>query len=351
MKISSWQLLILLFLSRIFITITYFTLEDVSPSVMMSTTAFSVAADMILVIPAIILYKKYPNENVIRSAFEISKSFGIVLFVLYFIFAVFMIFRTVRFFLYFFENAFLNLLPTLVVGVMLIAAAAYVGHLGIEAAARSSSIVFVAFLLLIIAVIATTAEDFDLNNYYTEPVGTNDILNGVVHGISRSSEMVVLVLLLPYLKNGIGKSVYGFLILKLLFVEMIALLCILFLGGYMAAVPFPFFTVCGFAKAPFVERLDAAFLVVWTLMGVIKLSLYTISLRPSAVLLKPLNNNAVTNLVPFVLGGVPALYFAYKEQMIIPLLDNEITACAVLLLGSLVPLAVLILRRLKHEKN
>ncbi len=351
MKISSWQLLILLFLSRIFITITYFTLEDISPSVMMSTSAFSVAADMILVIPTIFLYKKYPDENVIRSAFEISKIFGVILFVLYFIFAIFMIFRTVRFFLYFFENAFLNLLPTIVVGILLIAASAYVAHLGIEAAARSASIVFVSFILLLIAVVFTTAEDFDISNYYVEPIGTSDIFSGIVNGISRSSEMVVLVLLLPYLKNGIGKSVYGFLLIKLLFVEMIVLLCMLLLGGYIEAVPFPFFTVCSFAKAPFVERLDAVFLVIWTLMGVIKLSLFTISLRPASVLIKPFSSKMATNLAPFVIGGIPALYLAYKEQMIIPLLDNELTAAAIVLLGTVIPLAVLILRRFKREKN
>ncbi len=351
MKISSWQLLILLFLSRIFIAITYFTLEDISPSVMMSTSAISVATDMVLVIPAIFLYKNYPDENVIISAFKVSKIFGIILTVLYFIFAVFMIFRTVRFFLYFFENAFSNLLPTLVVGVMLIAAAAYVAHLGIEAAARSSSIVFAVFILLLIAVVATTAEDFDITNYYVEHIDTNDVFGGIVSGLSRSSEIVVLVLVLPYLKTGITKSVYGFLLLKLLFVEMIILLCMLFLGGYMEAVQFPFFTVCSFAKAPFVDRLDAIFLVVWTLIGVIKLSLFTISLRPASVLLKPLQNSAVTNLVPFVLGGAPALYFAYKEQMIIPLLDNELTAAAIVLLGTVIPLVVLILRRFKREKN
>lgn len=352
MKISSWQLMLLLFLSRIFTTITFFSLKSKDPASIILPFAASVLVEIILFVPAILLYKKYPKENVITSALNVNKIFGIILIFIYSLFMIFMIFKTVRFFLYFFETAFSDLLPVVWVGIMLLAASVYVAYLGIEAAARSAAVVFGLFIVMLLIVIPATASDFEISNYYTVPISSNSLLQGILDGISRSDETVILILIMPYLKEKIDQAVYGFLGMKLVFIEGIVICCMLLLGGYMTASPFSFFTMCRYAKTAFIERLDAVYLVVWTLMGVIKLSLYSIALRPSLEnALSNRKNKLIITALPFIIGGIPALLFAYKDQMIIPFMDTTITFYAIIALGLLIPIIVYFLRRFKREKD
>ncbi len=352
MKISSWQLLLLLFLSRLFTTITFFSLESKDSASIILPFAASVLVEIILFVPAILLYKKYPKENAIISALKVNKVLGIILICIYSIFLIFMVFKTVRFFLYFFETAFSDLLPVVWVGVMLLAASVYVAYLGIVAAARSAAVVFGLFIVMLLIVIPATAGDFEISNYYTMPISSNSLFQGILDGISRSDETVVLVLIMPYLREKLAKAVYGFLGMKLVFIEGIIICCMLLLGGYMTAAPFSFFTMCRYAKTAFIERLDAVYLVVWTLMGVIKLSLYSIALRPSLEnVLTNKKNKLIITALPFVIGGIPALLFAYKDQMIIPLMDIHISFYAIIALSFVIPLIVYFLRRCKREKN
>lgn len=352
MKISSWQLLLLLFLSRLFTTITFFSLESKDSASIILPFAASVLVEIILFVPAILLYKKYPKENVVTSALKVNKIFGVILICIYSLFLIFMIFKTVRFFLYFFETAFSDLLPVVWVGVMLLAASVYVAYLGIEAAARSAAVVFGLFIVMLLIVIPATAGDFEISNYYTVPIRSDSLFQGILDGISRSDETVLLILIMPYLKEKIGKAVYGFLGMKLVFIEGIIICCMLLLGGYMTASPFSFFTMCRYAKTAFIERLDAVYLVVWTLMGVIKLSLYSIALRPSLEnVVSNRKNKFIITALPFIIGGIPALLFAYKDQMLIPFIDTTMAFYAIIALGFLVPLTVYFLRRFKREKN
>ena len=352
MKISSWQLLLLLFLSRLFMTITFFSLDDSDSASIILPFAASVLVEVILFIPAILLYKIHPNENVIISAFKVNKALGIILICIYSIFLTFMVFKTVRFFLYFFETEFSALLPIVWVGVILIAASIYVAYLGIEAAARSAAVVFGLFIVMLLIVIFATADDFELSNYYTVPLTSNRLFQGILDGISRSDETVILILITPYLKEKICRAIYGYLGLKLVFIEGIIICCMLLLGGYMIASPFSFFTMCQYAKTAFIERLDAVYLIVWTLMGVIKLSMYSISLFPALEgFPKFKKHKLLITSLPFIIGGIPALLFAYKDQMIIPFLDTNISFYAIIALTFVVPLIIYILRRFKREKN
>ncbi len=352
MKISSWQLLLLLFLSRVFTTITFLSLDLKESAEMIIPFMASVIVELVLFVPAMLLYKKYPKENVVTAALKVNKVLGITLICIYGLFLVFMIFRTVRFFLYFFETAFPNLIPVVLVGAMLLAVSVYVAYLGIEAVARSAAVVFALFIVMLLIVIPATASDFEMANYYTMPTSANSLFQGIVDGVSRSDEMVILVLITPYIKDKLSRAVYGFLGLKLVFIEGIIICCMLLLGGYMSASPFSFFTMCRYANTAFIERLDAVYLVVWSLMGIVKLSLYSIALIPAlgnAVLNK--KNKFIISLLPFIIGGIPALLFAYRDQMIIPFIDTTIAFYAIAALGFLVPLIVYIARRFKREKD
>ncbi len=351
MKISSWQLLLILFLSRLFTTITFFSLDSFSAAILLPF-CISVFVEAVLFIPAIFLYKKYPDENLLISAFKIAKPFGAVLTAIYGVFLSFLVFKTLRFFLYFFSSAFGDLIPIVLVGVLLLIAAAFIAHLGIQAAARSASVVFAFFVAMLVIVLFATVPDFEAENYYTVPLSASSLWQGISDGVSRSDEVVVLVLIMPYLREKICKAVYGFSGAKLIVIEGIIICCMLLLGGYMSASPFSFFTMCKYANTAFIERLDAVYLFVWTCMGAIKLSLYSIAL-------KPLYENVVTDkskrlclcCLPFIIGGIPALIFSCKNQMIIPFLDIHVTFYAILLLGFLLPLVVYFLRRCKREKN
>ncbi|MCC8191739.1 MAG: GerAB/ArcD/ProY family transporter [Ruminococcus sp.] len=237
-------------------------------------------------------------------------------------------------------------------GVLLLIAAAFIAHLGIQAAARSASVVFAFFVAMLVIVLFATVPDFEAENYYTVPLTASSLWQGISDGVSRSDEVVVLVLIMPYLRDKICKAVYGFSGAKLIVIEGIIICCMLLLGGYMSASPFSFFTMCKYANTAFIERLDAVYLFVWTCMGAIKLSLYSIAL-------KPLYENVVSDeskllclcCLPFIIGGIPALIFSCKNQMIIPFLDIHVTFYAILLLGFLLPLVVYFLRRCKREKN
>ncbi|MCC8191738.1 MAG: hypothetical protein LIO41_01655 [Ruminococcus sp.] len=97
MKISSWQLLLILFLSRLFTTITFFSLDSFSAAILLPF-CISVFVEAVLFIPAILLYRKYPDENLLFSAFKTAKPFGAVLTVIYGVFLSFLVFKTLRFF-------------------------------------------------------------------------------------------------------------------------------------------------------------------------------------------------------------------------------------------------------------
>lgn len=351
MKISQGQLLTLLFLSRIFTTITYFSLEPISLPTIIVTVIVSVAVDMILVIPAILIYKKYPDENIVRAAFKINKVLGYIIFAVYFAAVVYIVFRTVRFFLFFFKSTFPDLLPVVVVGALIMIAAIYAAYLGMEAVARSAAVVLGLFVIMLVLVIGFTVSDFEMINYYTQPISADSFMSGVLSGISRSSEIVLLLLSLPYLRKGIVGSVYGFLALKLVVIEAVLISCMLLLGSYVETTKFPFFTMCTYAKSSFIERLDAVFLVVWTLMGIVRLAFAAASVKPAVEAFAKKDHKYFYAAAPILIGGIPALYCAYKDKMIFSFLDKDVAVYIVAVLGFLIPLILYFIRRSIRRKE
>lgn len=327
----------LLFISRIFTTVIYFSLERQSIPTVMVTAAVSVAADMLLVIPALLLHKKFPSLSVVTAAFKVSRPLGWGAAGVYSAATALIVFKTMRYFLFFFENTFSELLPLAVVAALIMAAAIYISTLGFRAAARTSAVVLGLFFVMLILCIGLTAGDFDFTRFYFEPIDGDSFFSSVMSGISRSSELVVLPLCIFRVKSKAAASAYGFLALKLVVIEAVLLSCLVLLGSFSETVLFPFFTLCSYATSSVIERLDAVFLVVWTLMGIVRLSFAVNSMEENLTEMFGLRARLARIIILVLIGGLPAVYCAYKDEMIFSFLDRSFAAAAIIAAGFVIP--------------
>lgn len=337
-KISFAQMMIILFISRIFYTMTFIPANYDDITCKLIGFSICTALECLLVIPAIILYKKHPDKNICQIAYEKSKVLGILIGVAFAFAAALILNRLFRYFGYFMYETFLEFLPTWIIIGAIALVSFYAAFQGIEAIARSAGITF-AFLVLsfIIIIFALSTKMSFTNVIYSYPK-FNDVLHEIYYELSKFCQVLLFLILYPYAKEKAGKSFYGALALKLIFIYIIIAICVLTLGGYLNISKFPFYDLGAYAETFIIERLDTFLLPAWILVAFIKTSLLLFAAKDAlSTGFKKVKSN-VFLLIITVAVYAASLPLILQQKWDVSVLDKAVITILILVLGVLLPL-------------
>ncbi len=276
-QISVWQMIILLFLSRTFNTVTFvpgFSGYTNTPAEYWGILLSGLLA-VLLVIPVFLLCRKMPQMNVVAAAYYVSRPIGISVSLLYTGMMLLVTVNTIAHFVFFLTNTIYTqtsvwwlVVPTLLV-------ALYAAFHGIQAIARSGSIVFVVFLLLFGLIVLSVGGDIELVNFRVTLHGEwRQVLFASWREAASNLELAAFALLLPYVKNRRKTGAGVYIVSSTAFVVVVMFLITTVLGDYARSCVFPFYTVASLGEVSVLQRLDSVHIALWTLIGVLKIALF-----------------------------------------------------------------------------
>lgn len=218
----------------------------------------------------------------------------------------------------------------------------YISFLGISATARSSTAIF-GLLIFSIAVLAIGAyPKIELSNLLPDVSGRG-VISSAVDDFCTSGDLPVLFVLLEYTKTSRSKGTSLFFIGKLVLIELVSFIEITVLGRIMDISDYPFFSAGAHSQPFSVQRSDALYMILFTMLCVISI---TLLLSLTSVLVKEIipgfKYSAVLSIV-LMLSASWAMN-RYKINA------GYIYGGLILLLAVILPLIMLI-RRTVNEKT
>ncbi|MDR3541331.1 MAG: endospore germination permease [Desulfosporosinus sp.] len=315
-KITPKQLILLIVISRLVITITFFPALEGPPGNQDEwlSVLLSIPAHLLLSAPIYLLWKRFPNQSFIEYSQtilgKVGKLIGL-LYVLYF-------FHALSVFLFqwsaFLTTAVMPETPVLFFLVFLLPFCAYAVLKGVEVISRLAEFLapFVFMGLIIIFLLLTKDMDLKVFTPFMEKSFMSILVGAFILG-SRTSEILVLAMLLPYLKTKKGKvkSVFIFSYSIMAFFWIICTITVLATLGLdlTRILQFAYLNAVRLVNVgDFIERIESIHLSIWILSGYLRISLYfyVIVMGLSQVVglksYKPLVLSALTILLPISLS-------------------------------------------------
>lgn len=276
-QISVWQFVLLLYICRIFSTMTYAPAMGVGSggvSVLISWV-LSLGIGILVLLPALWLHSMSGDKNVVMLSLSVWRRLGVGIALCYFVYTMMTAVSTFAHFEFFMTNAIFPQSSTLFFIITMWIAAVYASSMGLEAIARTGAVVFAAFLVSFGFIVFASLGQVDLvelklplDNIWKE-VGAS-----AYEAFSRNAEFVVVLLLLPHIKGNLKKGVLAFLCMLVVTSEIIAFLILTVLGDYSATQTLPYYTLSSAAEFSIFQRLDALHMTVWVAIALVKIALY-----------------------------------------------------------------------------
>lgn len=342
-RIISWgQLLLLLFMCRVFTLMTFVPFTNGDISVQLLGTAISTAIQAVILIPVVIL-KDSATDVLLKKC----RPLGIGAALLYLLF---FLLYTVNGLLHFQNFLSARFFPTadstLWIAVLLVICV-YCGCLGIEALGRSAVVVFWLFVAAIAAMLFSSVQTIDTANLYLSPVTPKSLFAAVLDDLSRNGEIVALAFLAKHVKKKHRCGTYGLLASKLLLVEGIMLLICMVLGDFAQLTDYPFLSLGTFGGARFLQRSDSLYLIVWTITAVLNIALF---LHLSAGLMEEVfPKMKLRTSVAAVLVFGTVMIFTLTGLDFDPVYRILCSGYSVIFLTGSLPLTALIIKNKKHS--
>ncbi|MBQ9869809.1 MAG: hypothetical protein IJM32_09160 [Ruminococcus sp.] len=342
--LSPLQLAVLMLCARCFSMMTYFPFTGSNALVFMIAIAISAALQGILLIPAAVLCSRR-DKGLCEIAFCTSRALGLLVsgaFLLYFIWDIFI---TTGTFVYFMDSYFSNQIARLPAVICAGGAALYLGGMSSSVLGKCAGIFFCIFAFFAGILVLSAITYPDTANFH---LAQRDIPNALANDIKgefiRNRELVMLVFLLGDVKGSKPKSVVSYLALKLVILEVLLGFAALVLGEFALATDTPFFYLSCLSNSSVVERYDAGFMSVWTVLTVVRLAAV---LHCCARCVRLLTGGRVKGAAVYAVQIIPAaatLYLLSKRRWKGLAYLNEspwLLVCAV----GLIPLAVMLVKK------
>ena len=242
-KISKWQLVFLLLLCRIFTLMTYVPAfsQDGGIAFRLKAAVISVLIQAILVIPLIILSNRFPDRSVTEIIYEKSNVAGCIAAVLYLLFFISLCTGQVLHYVGFLSDSFLHGEKFFPLAALLIVCT-YCAYCGTEGLARSSVVMMIPFLLMVVLMGIGAKDAFSINNFYFEK-GSSGLAEAVMDDLDRNGEIVAAAFLMKNLRSGLKCALYRLLAAKLIVTSVIFALITGVLGDLADTLGYPFLTV------------------------------------------------------------------------------------------------------------
>lgn len=357
------QLLLLLFMCRVFTLMTFvpFARDGDGLSLRLTAAAVSTAVQAVLLVPVVML-----KSSATGAILEKNRLCGAVAAALYLLFFLFYTANSLLHFQSFLSARFFPYADSLLWIAVMLAVCVYCACLGTEALGRSAVLLFWIFIAAVIAMSVSSAREIDPANLWFDPVKSDGLFRAVMDDLSRSGEICAAAFLAgrvrqaaPDGKDGgsLRRGIYGLLVSKLVLAEAVMLLIAAVLGDFAALTDYPFLALGTFGGERFIQRGDSLYLIVWTVTAVLNVSLF---LHISAELFgevfpKMRFGTALSAVLVFGIVLVPALWGQSSQSR---LYSAVCSGWSVALLAGIIPLAALLVSKglkkgkgdKKHEK-
>ncbi len=357
-RISMLQLVILLFLSRQFTSLTYSPGIGTAVSGTATLYSYLIGAGVLLLLflPLVIMANKYPERSVVMNLQAEFRGFGIFGGFLYYGYLVLSAAHTLAQFQFFMTNAVFPDASVWVILLPMLLVAVYAASVGIEGIARSGFLIFIGFVIAVAVILFSSIPNVELKNVYPlEQNRLQEIAMGTYGVVSRSAEPILFALLLPYVGGRTGKATVGFTLLSAAVQELTAFFILTVLGRFSYSQTFPFYSLASISEISIFHRMDALYMGIWVLVGFIKLALLLALANDTVKFLLPKRKNGSTRRftlfatsVLVLTAAIPACYSLRALSMTYQLLFNGVV---VLLLTVVLPIAVQLKAALSKRKS
>ena len=352
--ISIPQLIVMLVINRIVISMTFGSMSISGNNIWDCTISSLIVffITFILVIPMIVLCNNDKNMDIIDFNKKILGPFGKIFSILYSFYFVLVCANTLVNFKIFIESVINPPISFLVLSTSIIVFSCYASSKGIEAIARSSSIIlfFITFLLFFIEFSLFKVTDFtNFKPFFYD--GYESLNNGIIFLLSRMSCVPAMGMLLPMVYGNVKKGIIFWNVIVLFLMSSFIFLVTGVLGDLSTTKLFPIYTATSVAKISKFENLDSLYLGLWTAGIFLKISLF---LNLSSECLRKSFGRKNNKIIIFFLGIILVFtsLFAKTSNSSSGIFNTKFLLILTLLTAFLIPLILIILKKtLKMEER
>ncbi|WP_124098057.1 GerAB/ArcD/ProY family transporter [Ruminococcus sp. Marseille-P6503] len=343
-KITPVQMVSILICCLFYTLMTYIPPQNDNAVLLLCSKLLTLGIQCVLLIPLIKLYAKTNGKGIIETAFAKSRTAGCAAAVIYLLFSIFILFITIGDFAFFLRYSFASTYSEWSVVLVFSLASVYVASMGVSSGARTAVVtafITVAGTLLVITGFKGVI-DFRALNLAAENRGEM-LADGILSSFSRSDELVLLALLLPYLKSKPGKTVYSYIAAKAVLSTVIIIAIAVILGDFAIDTKLPFFALSAYSKNRIFERFDAFFLMFWVMCALIKASVALICISDCFRFLFPKTDKKLWLFLPaFFCGSADIILIMLDKWEVISY--KAFSNILIVILVAALPLAVMLFR-------
>ncbi len=353
-KISSAQFFVMMFVSRVVVTIALNANFLGGENMLESAVSYllAIALSFLLAWPVWVLDKRYPGMSVGDAAQAAWGRIGKLVPIFYILYFILINGGALGLFhIFLLDTVNPDFSAALTVAAIL-GVALYGAFRGVETVARCASCVFVIMLAGAALVFGIAAFRFDPANL--EPMfyrGASQTIRSVLLFLARTSIFADMAVLLPMVRGDRKKGFIGWAAGTAAFICLLLLLLQGCLGRYGGTQNFPVFTLSSLTEIRSMQRLDAVFIGLWMMGLTIKLAcdIYACRVCFSSLSGKraPGPSIALTGLAILLLA------FASPDNLTLQglLLSTGVLFGCTVFISAVVPLAIALKKPKKAEKE
>lgn len=350
-KISSTQFVAMLITCRLFVTMTYSPVGSENNLLAILAIALSSVVQSLMIIIPLLLYRITPQMNVVENGYCISKPLGYLYSLVYGLYTMWIGISVLVNFSLFMKLAFPVFHSEISIVISLAAVGLYAACLGIQPTGRSSVLVMILFVAMIVAVVLGASGKIKPNELHLATENLPKMFaSDTFEEIGRNAELCAVAFLLPHLRKNQTAATYSYLAVKLVAVTFIVFLYTSILGNYAYTAKLPFYHLSSYSKTTVIERFGALFLILWTMAAVIKLALF---IYISGTCLKfsfPAMSSVKAKLIVTVIATFTAM--AFLTLNLWDVVQNMLfETISIIVLVGIIPLITLIIQFVRKEKK
>lgn len=353
-QVSITQVVMLLLISRAGVSLNYVPMF--APKLGLTATLIGNIIGMfiglIMIIPMIIFQKNHNNQHIINVAIDKNKVFGTVIGFVYLTVILLNTVGSIFSFEFFITNAIYPNSSIVFIILSIVICCFICAKNGIEGIARTGFLLFFLLLFGILFIIFVSTKSIDLLNI--KPIldeSAKQILYATIFTVSKYVELIMLILLLPNIKNSpiknnsektkgktssFKKASILYLIGATLFVEVTCFYLSSVLGEYAYSQTYPYYTLASIVETNLLQRLDSIHMVLWVFISFIKITTLIVLANTCIRSIFPKVNKATSLSIIFIIVTSLSLAIGFHPEWLNQL--NVTGLFVTITLTSIVPL-------------
>lgn len=320
------------------------------PTARMYSAILSILFHLALFIPGILLYRRFPGQNVITVAWNRWKPLGRLYAGAYALVMIIHAAGTTAAFQYFLTNTvYPNANVTFIALSILVCGFACIKS-RFEGIARAGSLIFWFLLisLLFICIVSLPSVNlFNVRPILDDPA--QSIWDSVLVDTSQYTELLCLLLLFPKIKSSKGKCVFWLIVSCGIIAAVMNFFILSVMGEFSKTQTFPYYTLASISETRLLQRLDSLHMMIWTFTAFLRITLLLILASYCLKLLLPAKLHKSANPIIFLLVASLSVFAGNSVQIL--QLGNQNNGSIIITLLVGLPLFLLFITKRKGKEK